>query len=375
MKSEEWKLPRRALGRTGLEVSVLGLGGFHQVEVTQDVVDAVTDRYLGAGGNYVETARSYGGGASEAKIGRALAGRRDQVILTSKTPAKTAEEVRRDLAGSLERLRTDRLDLLLFHCVNDVATLDALTAAGGAVEAFVQARDEGVVRHIGISTHWPMVLIEAMRRLPLDAIMVWVSYLAWCNYPEIERELIPAARQRGLGVICMKPLGDGYLYRSVDEGITYALSRDVDVLACGFNSVEMLERDLAAVRSYQAPDESRIERILANAPELGDYICRQCERCESCSAGVDIPRVFELEGKFDQQMADGRPHDAADYALRERLKHWFGNQVRARQAYADLPVQADACLAAGHRHGCPYGIDVARKLQLAHAKLTGGHLV
>ncbi|MCD6365392.1 MAG: aldo/keto reductase, partial [Planctomycetes bacterium] len=162
-----------------------------------------------------------------------------------------------------------------------------------------------------------------------------------------------------------------YLYRSVDDALTYALSRDVDVLASGFNSVDLLEADLAAVKNYVQPSDQEIEAILARAVELDDYVCRQCGQCEACSAGVDISRIFELEGKLDQQMADARPHDAADYALRERLKHWFGNQARAKAAYAELAVQADACLDAKHQHPCLYGIDIARKLRVAHAKLSG----
>jgi len=368
---ETWTLPHRRLGNTGLDVSVLGLGGFHQIEVTQDVVDTVMDRFLAAGGNYVETAASYGSGASEIKIGRALTGRRDQTVLVSKSGAKTADDARRELDCTLEHLGTDHLDLWLFHGPSASEAISVLAAPGGAAEAFVRARDEGVVGHIGISTHWPGVLLEAIDRLAVEAIMVWVNYLARCNYPEVEAEIIPAARGRGLGVIGMKPLADGYLYRSVGDALTYAMSRDVDVLACGFNGVEMLQADLAAVRDYTPPAEREVQDVLARAPELGDYVCRQCGRCESCPAGVDIPNVFELEGKFDQQMADGRPHDAPDYALRERLKHWFGNQDRAKQAYADLSVQADACFTAGHRHACAYGIDIARKLRVVHAKLTG----
>jgi predicted aldo/keto reductase-like oxidoreductase len=359
------------LGRTGLEVSVLGLGGFHQVEVTQDVIDGVMDAYLAAGGNYVETAPGYGKGASELKIGRALRGRREQVVLASKTAATTADEARRDLAQSLQRLQTDRLDVYFFHCLSDEGTLAAVSSPAGAAEAFLAAREDGTIGHIGISTHWPAILPEAIRRLPVDIIMPWVNYLARCNYPEIEAAVIPAARQRGLGVVGMKPLGDGYLHRSVQDAFNYALSRDVDVLACGFNGPRMLQADLAAVRNHSGLDDAGVEEVLRRAPALGQYVCRQCGRCEPCPAGLDIPRVFELEGKYDQQMADGWPHDAPDYALRERLKHWFGNQDRAKRAYAGLAVQAPACFTAGHRHACPYGIDVARKLRVVHAKLTG----
>ena len=105
-------------------------------------------------------------------------------------------------------------------------------------------------------------------------------------------------------------------------------------------------------------------------PELGDYICRQCGRCRLEDA--DVMRVFELEGKFDQQMFDGRPTSAPDYALRQRLCYWFNNQERAMALYQPLAPAVEALLASDCAlPTCPYGINVRRKLRLAHTKLTG----
>ena len=363
-------IPRRPFGNTGLQVSVLGLGGFHQVEIGQALVTQLVDRYLEAGGNYVETARSYGGGVSEIKLGRALQGRRDQVLLVSKTGQRDAEGAWRELNASLEALGVDHLDVLLYHGVSDIETLDRLAGPGGAGEAFARAREEGLVRLVGASSHWPLVLIPAMERLELDAVMYWVNYLAPCNYPELYTRVAPAARTRGCAIIGMKPLGDGYLYRSVGPAFRYALAQEVDVLACGFNSLEMLEADLQAVCAWERPTDAELEAILRDAPELGDYICRQCGACRLPE--VDLPRVFELEGKFDRQMFDGRPTDAPDYALRQRLQNWFNNRERAIELYRPLSARVQALL---ETHtplpACPYGIDLDYKLPLAHAKLSG----
>ena len=87
----ERRIPQRVLGKTGLKVSVLGLGGFHQVEIGQSYVERLVERYLEAGGNYIETARSYGGGAAERKLGRALVGKRAEIVLVSKTGQREAE--------------------------------------------------------------------------------------------------------------------------------------------------------------------------------------------------------------------------------------------------------------------------------------------
>ena len=366
----ERSIPKRPLGRTGLEVSILGLGGFHQVEIGQDYITSLVDTYLAAGGNYVETARSYGGGVSERKLGMALQGRRDQVILVSKTGRRDAEGAWREINESLEALRTDHLDLLLYHGLNDVAEVDQVAAPGGAAEAFCRAREQGMVRFFAASSHWPMTFVPAMERIELHAIMYWVNYLVTCNYPELYRTSAPAARERGLGIIGMKPLGDGYLYRSVKAAFAYALAQEVDVLACGFNSLEMLQADIDAVCSWKRPSEEELAAILRDVPELGDYMCRQCGQCALPT--VDLPKVFELEGKFDQQMFDGRPTSAPDYALRQRLCFWFGNQQRAIDLYKPLADKVKAILESdAPLPQCPYGIDLPRKLRLAHAKLTG----
>ncbi|MBN1402060.1 MAG: aldo/keto reductase [Anaerolineae bacterium] len=362
-------IPRRSFGSTDLQVSVLGLGGFHQVEISRDDVIEILDLYLASGGNYVETARSYGRGQSEHKLGRALEGRRDQVILVSKTGQRDAEGAWRELNESLEALRTDHLDILLYHGLNDVAEVERASGPGGAAEAFARAREEGLVRLFGASTHWPLVLIPAMERLSLDAVMYWVNYLVPCNYPELLETVAPAARARGLGIIGMKPVGDGYLYRSAPEAFAFALAQEVDVLACGFNSIELLRKDLEIVSHWQQPSSERLATILREAPELGDYVCRQCGQCRM--EDMDLPRVFELEGKFDRQMFDGRPTDTLDYALRQRLCYWFNNQARAIELFKPMSCRVERFLASDAEvPSCPYGIDIRRKLQLAYLKLT-----
>ena len=365
------RLPTRPLGTTGLNVSVLGLGGFHQVEAEQATIDQVVSRYLEAGGNYIETAKGYGGGASETKLGRALLGRRDGVILASKTGARDAEGAWRDINESLERLQTDRIDVHFFHGIGTSADLGSTRAPGGAAEAFQKAREQGLVRYIGVSSHWPMTYVEAVRHLPIDVALIWGNYLDFCGFPEIPGRVLPVLRSAGCGVLFMKPVADGFLYRSPRPALRYALAQDADCLVAGFNSLTMLETDLAVCCDPAPVAPEEVTAILRDAPELGDYVCRQCE---ACTVGGDeelLKQVFELEGKVDRQMDDRRPVDAAQYALRERLKGWFGTAGRARAAYAELGEPA-ADLAKRELLPCRYGIDIPRKLRIAHAKLGSG---
>lgn len=368
MTKQRRLLPRRSLGRTGLDISVLGLGGFHQVETSRERLDEIVKIYLEAGGNYVETARAYGRGSSEIKLGKALRGRRDQVVLASKTGERTRDGARRDLDRSLQSLQTDRLDLYFLHGVNDGDALDTITARHGALEAFQEAQAEGLIGHIAMSSHWPAMYVEALERIPLDAALVWGNYLDFCNFPEIPNEVLPALRAAGVGILIMKPLADGFLHRSPKQALRYMLSEDVDALVSGFNSLEMLRTDIEICCDPNPVRAAERTAILRDAPELGDYVCRQCEQCTVLPGSRLVPRVFELEGKFDRQMDDRRSADAAQYALRERLKGWFHTGDRARQLYSVLSGSLDE-LSGRKLQACRYGLDPQRKLRIADAKL------
>ncbi len=366
------ELPRRRLGRTELEISVLGLGGFHQVEFAQEHVNAITRRFIQAGGNYIETAKGYGNGASEAKLGRALRPfPRDQYILATKTGANGADQAYADICASLERLQTDYLDLCFFHGVGSEKALDKICASDGALTAFSRARDEGLIRHMAVSSHWPEMYLRAADRLPVDAVLIWGNYLDFCNFPEIPNRVLPALREQDIGILLMKPFADGFLYRSPSLALRFALGQDADGVVSGFNSLELLETDLRICCDADEITDLELLETKAAARELGDYVCRQCPHCAVLpdADGAALKRVFELEGKCDRQMDDRRPVDPAHYALRERLKGWFGTADRARQLYAGLGQTAPE-LARRQLAPCLYGIDIPRKLAIAHAKLA-----
>ena len=362
------RLPTRPLGTTGLRVSVLGLGGFHQVEAEQATIDQVVSRYLGAGGNYIETAKGYGGGASETKLGRALRGRRDGVVLASKTGARDAEGAWRDINESLKRLQTDRIDVHFYHGVGTAADVKTIAARGGAVEAFTKAREQGLIRYVGVSSHWPMTYLDAVEHLRIDVALIWGNYLDFCNFPEIPRRVLPGLRDAGCGILLMKTLADGFLYRSPRMALRFVLARDADCLVAGFNSLDMLNTDLDVCCDLSPVTSEETAATLREAPEFGAYVCRQCKTCAVSDDGEGLKRVFELEGKVDRQMDDRRPVDAAQYALRERLKGWFGTAGRARAAYVEAGEPGPGLASKGLRP-CRYGIDIPRKLRIAHAKL------
>lgn len=362
----------RELGQTGLKTSLLGFGGFHLLEIPQVDAAKLLHRYLDAGGNYIETAASYGEGESERKIGLSVMNRRDEFILVSKAGARDEPGAAEQIDRSLRNLKTDHLDGLLMHSVSSLAELDQLLGENGAYEAARKAKQAGKIRFIGISAHgWPGALIEALHRDKFDVIMSTINYYDRCNYPEIEGELLPLAQQKKRGVILMKPIADGYLYRSAESAFRYAFSRPVSVVVTGINNEQMLSDDLRYAENFRPMSTGEEAELFTVAPELGTYVCRQCGACAgACPNAIDLAEVFACEGCFDRQMARGIVQDTADYALQERLRFWFANDSLARERYARLAPDARACTHCGACASvCPYGLDIPAKLALADYKL------
>ncbi|MDR3119918.1 MAG: aldo/keto reductase [Clostridiales bacterium] len=362
----------REFGKTGLKTSILGFGGFHLLEIPASEVGSLLNAYLDAGGNYIETAASYGDGESERKIGATVMHRRDEFVLVSKVGDREKETAAAKIDRTLKNLRTDHLDVLLLHGVESVATLERTLAEGGAYQAALAAKQAGKVRHIGISMHGqPASLIAALKTDLFEAVMTTVNYYDRCNFPEIENELLPLAREKGAGVILMKPLADGYLYRSAEQAFRYAFSRPVSVVVTGINSRAMLAADLGFAERYAPLTRADEAELLSGAPEFGDYVCRQCGRC-SCENGIDIGEVFASEAYFDRQMMRGTVGDTAQYALQERLRFWFNQKQLGLDRYAKLDPNADACTGCGScRAACSYGVDIPYKMKLAAYKLGG----
>lgn len=358
-------LPKIKVDCLDKELSRFGLGGFHQVEMSSDIVAQNVATFLDEGGNYIETARAYGGGASEEKIGRALEGRRDEVVLCSKSGAATAEDAKRDLETTLKNLRTDHIDFYMFHqCDSD--RIDQIVAPGGALETFQKAVDEGVIGGLGFSAHWLPTYLDAFDRLPLSMILIWCNVLDCVNFPIIRNEIMPKAREKGILVTGMKPLADGFLYRTVEPAIRSALYLGADIAVCGANNPDYIRQVASAVRQGPA-DEAAHQACLRESVDLGKYCCRGCGGCTP-----ELMDLFRIEGVFDRQMDDFLPHDPATYALHLRLSRWFQLSQAAIDEYAAAGYDADVLLAkAGGAH-CPYGIDLPRKVRIATAKLTGG---
>ncbi|MCX7667401.1 MAG: aldo/keto reductase [Atribacterota bacterium] len=365
-------MKRRKLGRTDLELSLIGLGGFHLVELLFEDAVRLVNLYLDLGGNYLETAESYGHGDSEKKVGEVLKTRREECVVATKSRSRTEKEVLRSIEESLRRLHSDYVELFFIHEFNRYEVLDEVSAPGGALEGIEKAKKAGKIRYVAFSNHvTPEVAAKALELYPFDALMIPLNYFDRFNFPDWEERVVPLAQSKGAGVLAMKVFADGFLWRNAEAAMRYTLSLPVSCLVLGINTEEYLRKDVAMVERLAPMDTEEKERWFFDAPELGQYVCRQCGKCLPCPQGIDIPKIFLLEGQYDRQMKDDLIRDPAEYALRDRLRFWFGNQDYAQKAYASVSPNVLACNRCGEcEPRCPYRVRIMRKLAIAHEKLT-----
>lgn len=266
-------LPTRPLGRTGLDVTILGLGG-HHVAVSGSEANArrLVEAALEEGINFFDTAESYGGGSSEQWLGMALAGVRKSIVLMTKTfaPAeRSAESARRHLEGSLSRLRTDYLDLWQLHSVRSVGDVDRAFGPGGAMEFIQEARSQGTVRFIGVTGHvTPAANRRALeywdRGIKFDVMQMPLNPLDY-HQQSFTREVLPMLVDRGIGVIAMKTSADGALLReglaTIDECQRYVWSLPVSLAVVGMERPELVRENARRAREFRAMSEADIEAL------------------------------------------------------------------------------------------------------------------
>jgi len=169
-------LKERILGRTGLKVRPLGFGGIPIQRVTEDEAIQVIRRCYELGINYFDTARAYT--VSEERIGKALEDVRDDVFIATKSGRRAKDEVLQELETSLTNLRTDWIDVYQLHNVSSKDEWEQVTSPGGALEALYQARDEGKIKHLGITSHNPTLLTEIVKENIFETILIPYNYLA-----------------------------------------------------------------------------------------------------------------------------------------------------------------------------------------------------
>ena len=252
----------RPFGKTGVELPILSLGCQRLVDeegCSREQAVAIIEQALKRGVWYFDTAPAYSDGESERRLGLVAARRRTDMWIATKVNETRRDGARRQLEGSLVRLQTDHVEEVRLHNVHSFDRLNAMTARGGALDALMEARDEGLVRFIGISGHAdPQVLLEAIRRFPFDTALCAVSVLDHFIYSFAE-EFLPFALQKCMGIVGMKVFGNKALATEWRRALRYSLGLPVTTVIAGCSTSEQLNGDIDLAESY-APMTS-LERL------------------------------------------------------------------------------------------------------------------
>lgn len=325
----------KALGKTGLAVSAVGFGGIPIQRIDAAGTRRLMEKLVEKGVNYIDTARGYT--VSEEYLGTALAGLRDKFILATKSMSRTYADMKRDIEISLKNLQTDTIDIYQLHNINKEVEFTTVFGPNGAMQALLEAKAAGKIRHIGGTAHTVQGFARLLEHPEIETMMF--PY----NIVENQGEaLMQQAAAQGVGVIAMKPLAGGNITNG-RLALKYILQNENCTLAIpGMAEITEIEENCAAVQeSADFTDEELVELGDIRQALSGNF-CRRCGYCAPCTVGIDIPGLFVLQG----------------YLNKYDLAGW------AKQRYASSAVKADACVSCHVCESrCPYNLPIAEKMK------------
>jgi len=369
-------MQKRRLGRTGLQVSVVGFGGIPIISASREEAEHVVRHAFERGINYFDTARNYGD--SEEKIGAALKDVRDEVVLASKVLQRTkGDAARAGLKQSLRNLQTERIDLMQLHGIDSDDVLQKVMAKDGALAALKEAKTQGQIGFIGISGHNPHVLVKAIGTHEFDTVLVPLNILDR-NSTE---NLLSLANELDVGVVIMKSLGGcasplEYVQREArflgkperdwpdmsefiahfgNEGferaqrsLRFVLAHDIDTVIPGFRSTDEVDAALNVEDHFEGLtlEEKKAYKFGELPPEP---FCRECGACMPCPDGVEIPTILRW----------------GTYSTFYGIRNW------SREQYPKLRTKVNSCTECGEcEKKCPYHIPVMSMLKTTENILT-----
>jgi predicted aldo/keto reductase-like oxidoreductase len=197
---------KRAYGKTDEQLSILGFGGILVADTAPPEAERLVGQAVDRGINYFDVAPSYGN--AEERLGPALEPYRDQVFLACKTTQRDAANATGELHASLEKMRTDHFDLYQLHAMTTQEDFDQATAPGGALEAFIKARDEGLVRYLGFSAHSAETAVALLEHFPFDSVLLPINWSLYIN-ANFGPQVVNKAQQTGAAVLALKALAYG----------------------------------------------------------------------------------------------------------------------------------------------------------------------
>ncbi len=353
----------RKLGRTNLDVSVIGLGGLQFSVLSNVQAVRIIMRAGELGINLIDVGRAYKG--SEEKTGFVMQKNRRRFYIATKTPYRNKEKALKDIDASLCALQTDYIDIYQLHQIDSYEALDTVLAPGGAFEALSFAREQGKIRYTGITGHSPAILAKAIQTGQFDVVQVLFNIVE----REALSELIPLAMDMNIGILGMKPFGggafleadnklrkalDGYADAISDTLIRFVLSSEVSSVLAGVHTEKELEQNAAVgdpLKLFSASETAEILKAVDLSVEHNEVFCHRCGYCVCCPRRIDIPLIIRLD----------------EYYNKYESKAW------PVKTYQSIPDNAAKCIQCGLcEEKCPFHLPIRDMLRNAHKRLTSG---
>lgn len=320
------------LGSTGITVPQNAFGALPIQRVNMETARKILRKAYEGGMRFFDTARAYSD--SEEKLGEALADVREDIFLASKTMAKTPEEFWKQLETTLQKLRTNYLDIYQFHCVEQCYAPGDGT---GMYEVMLEAKEKGMVRHIGITAHKIGVAREIVASGLYETLQYPFSYLSSAD----ELELVKGCREKNMGFIAMKGLAGGLIHRS-DAAMAFMAQFDNVLPIWGVQKEEELDEWLAFMtKTPELTDELRAFIEKEQSELTGDF-CRGCGYCMPCPAGIQINSCARMSLML----------------RRAPSKAWLTEEMQAEMKKIEGCLECGAC-----RKKCPYELDTPQLLK------------
>jgi aryl-alcohol dehydrogenase-like predicted oxidoreductase len=279
-------MPTRTLGRTGVEVSLIGLGGWHLgfKHLDEELATRMIRTAVDNGINFMDNCWDYNEGASEKRMGKALRnGYRERAFLMTKIDGRTKQEAAKQLDESLERLQTDYIDLVQHHEILRYEDPHRIFDHQGANAALIEAREAGKIRFIGFTGHKDprihLYMLEVAREygFVFDTVQMPINVMD-AHYRSFEKLVLPELVKQNIGVLAMKTLANGAILKSKTvsavECLQYAMNLPVSVVITGCESMENLEQAITAARTFKPMTDEQISSLLAKtakAAARGEY--------------------------------------------------------------------------------------------------------
>lgn len=338
------------LGKTGLMVSGVGFGGIPIQRLSDDQAVGVVRSCLELGVNFLDTAHGYG--TSEERIGKAITGQREGLILASKSPGRDAKTFCEQMELSFQRLGVEYIDLYQFHNISKQEDYERLVFKGGALEAAREAKAAGRIGHIGVTSHKLNTATELVKSELFETLMFPFNYIT----SEPAEELIPLCQKHNVGFIAMKPMGGGLL-ENANLCFKYLRQFSGVVPVVGIQSREEIKEIVSIVESGDNLNETEKSDIARMCRELGNRFCRACDYCQPCPQEIPISMIMRLKsavkrfpderfyGEWGQKMVEkaetctdcGECESRCPYELpiRDMMKEnvaWYHEQMALYQA-------------------------------------------